>query len=136
VLQPVAVAVGFVADSFTMYPVTATLSEAVSAVMETVREFAVEGTVKVLTVGRVVSAAVAGRLLAFPGNVPALISVMFVKVSPSESIGSIVLKAVVFLPAVLQSVPYAFNAGALVWHRVQLLKAVDELGYVFVNDVT
>jgi hypothetical protein len=52
------------------------LSDALSAVIATVSELDVEGTVKVFTVGSVVSPA-AGKLEAFPGKVLALISATF-----------------------------------------------------------
>ena len=75
-----------------IYPVTPTLSVAVMLMPDTVRAVAVAGTVKVETVGGVVSPAAAGWLAAFPGNVKAVISVMFVNPSLSESADSIDLK--------------------------------------------
>ena len=56
--QPLAVAKGLVDDSLTMYPVTNTLSVAVRLLTATVSEVAVAGTVKVFTVGAVVSVSV------------------------------------------------------------------------------
>jgi hypothetical protein len=63
----------------------------VKAVIETVNEVEVEGIVKEPTVGGVVSDPT-GLLAAFPGKVLALISTILVKVSPSESCGSMVVK--------------------------------------------
>jgi hypothetical protein len=70
--------------------VTPTLSVAVKAVIGTVKELEVVGIVNEETVGSVVSEA--GLLAAFPGKVLALISTILVKVSPSESCGSMVAK--------------------------------------------
>jgi hypothetical protein len=81
--------------------VTATLSEAVKVVIETANAVEVEGSVKALTVGGVASDA-AGILAELPGNVLALISTIFVKVSPSESCGSMVAK---LLPLFMYAVP-------------------------------
>jgi hypothetical protein len=86
----VAVASGFVAVSVSLYPVTPTLSVAVKDEIETVNEVEVAGIVNEETVGSVVSEA--GLLAAFPGKVLALISTILVKVSLSESCGSIVAK--------------------------------------------
>jgi hypothetical protein len=66
------------------------LSVAVKAVIGTVKELEVVGIVNEETVGSVVSEA--GLLAAFPGKVLALISTILVKVSPSESCGSMVAK--------------------------------------------
>jgi hypothetical protein len=63
---------------------------AVKAVIGTFKELEVAGIVKEETVGSVVSEA--GALAAFPGKVLALISTILVKVSPSESRGSMVAK--------------------------------------------
>ena len=54
-VQPEATADGAVADSVTIYPVTPTLSEAVNDEIGTMRDDAVEGIVKAVTVGEVVS---------------------------------------------------------------------------------
>ena len=78
--------------SVTMYPVTAKLSVAVSVEMAIVRDVAVEGTMKALTIGGIVSVATTGWLEASPGNVLAVISTIFVKPSPSESTPSIGVK--------------------------------------------
>ncbi len=57
-LQPAAKALGAVADSVTMYPVTPTLSLAAKVVIETVRELEVAGMENPVTVGGMVSEAV------------------------------------------------------------------------------
>ncbi len=61
-VHPVAKAVGLVADSVTLWPVTATLSVAVKAEIGTVNELEVAGMLNVLTVGGVVSD-VGGRVI-------------------------------------------------------------------------
>jgi hypothetical protein len=75
-----------------MKPVTPTLSVAVKAVMETVKDVEDAGTPKEVTVGGVASAAGAGTLAGFPGKVLAWISVMLLYPSPSESNGSMAAK--------------------------------------------
>ena len=57
-------AAGEEADSVAIKPVTATLSVAVKAVIDTVRELALEGNVNVVTVGASTST---GKLVLFPG---------------------------------------------------------------------
>ena len=54
-VQPVAPVAGCAADSVTKYPVTAVLSVAVREVIEMVKEDDVEGILKAVTVGGVVS---------------------------------------------------------------------------------
>jgi len=88
--QPGAIANGVVEVSVTRYPVTPTLSVAENDVIGTVSEVEVDGIVKAVTVGGEVSPA--GLLPGLPGNVPALISIMLEKVSPSESCDSMFLK--------------------------------------------
>jgi len=91
-LHPPAVAAGFADVSVRRYPVTPTASVAVRLVIDTVNELAVAGMLNAVTTGAVVSPVGAGLLAALPGNVPALISVILLKVSPSESRFAIVLK--------------------------------------------
>jgi hypothetical protein len=81
-------------------PVTPTLSVALRAVTETVSELEVAGMVKEVTDGGVVSEV--GLLDESPGKVLAVISAILVKVSPSESNGSIVVK---LRPLFLNAVP-------------------------------
>jgi len=95
--HPAAVAAGLVELSFTIYPATPTLSLAVNDEIATVREVAVDGTLKADTVGGAVSAA-DGLLAASPGKVRAVISARFVTPSPSESRGSMVAKLCPLFP--------------------------------------
>lgn len=87
-----------------MYPVTPMLSVAAIADIGTVSVLEVDGMVKTVTVGAVVSAVPEedGWLVGSLGFVPALISTIFVDLSLSESNGSIVLK---LKPALRKAVP-------------------------------
>jgi hypothetical protein len=67
--------------------------------------------------------AAGGVLDPTPGNVPARISAMFVKPSPSESLlstATIIALASEFLvmPLPINAEPYELNAGALVWQTL------------------
>jgi hypothetical protein len=73
---------------------------AVKDVIDTVSELDVNGMLNVVTVGSVASP-VAGLLDASPGNVRALISVILVNPSLSESSGSMVAKLCPLLPKAL-----------------------------------
>jgi len=93
---------------------------AVKEVMATVRVADVAGMVKAVTVGAIVSeGGVEGWLLGSPGYVPAKISWMFVKPSPSESRLSILEK---LRPAFAKAAPYGLRAGGpeLEWQTLQV----------------
>ncbi|OGP77302.1 MAG: hypothetical protein A2V86_00195 [Deltaproteobacteria bacterium RBG_16_49_23] len=98
-------AAGVFGDSVIKRPVTATLSVAVKVVIGTVKELEVAGMMKLMTVGASASGSGGGTLVAFPGKLPALISVILLNVSPSESLGSIAWRAATPIPALKYAWP-------------------------------